>query len=151
MLSNQRAILLKPLISEKSMSLIKNNLYTFAVDRNSSKEQIANLVSRKFNVDVLAVKTINIKGKVKMQRSRQGFYTTQNFKKAIVQIKKNQKIALFEVATEEEKAKNVEIKTADTPKVKEKKSLLGRTKVRIESGDSDQELAKKGAKSLAEE
>jgi ribosomal protein L23 len=123
-----RAVILKPLVNEKSMSLVKGGFYTFAVDRNATKELIGKIVKEKFNVDVLSVKTINVKSKTKMQRTRKGYFETQNSKKAIVKVKKGQRIALFEEATRAEE-EEVKVTTAEGEKVvevKEKKGLLSR-------------------------
>src|SRR3989344_2879867 len=124
-------ILLKPLVNEKSMMLIKQNLYTFAVSKDAPKEAIKKIVESKFKVTVLSVNTVNILPKIKSQRSRKGNFKSGGIRKAIVKLKKGDKIALFEQATTEE----VEVRTAEGERqgsVKEKKSLLGRTKVRIE-------------------
>lgn len=123
-------VLRKPIITEKSMKLTGSGLYTFMVDKNSTKPQIARAVSDQFKVDVLSVKTINIKGEVKMQRRVRKSYLSGGFKKAMVQLKKGQKIAIFEQAPTEE----VVVTTAEgEPTVlKERKDILRRTKVRVE-------------------
>ncbi len=139
-------MLKRPLISEKSMNITKDGFYTFLVGLHSTKKQIAKLVKDRFKVDVLSVRTINVVGKNKTQRSRKGFFNTSPIKKAIVQIKKGQKIPLFEVVKDEKE--EVQIKTAEGEVIgttKEKKSLLGRTKVKI-SKLSPVEIEKKEAK-----
>ena len=128
-------ILKKPIINEKSMGLTKLGLYTFEVNRNATKKQIEEVVKSKFSVDVVSVKTINVSGKKKMQRSRKGYYVSSDFKKAIVQLKANQKLAIFETVNEEQ----VEVKTGESVPVKEKKSLLRGTKVRIEKEKKEDE------------
>ena len=123
-------ILRKPIITEKSMKFTESNLYTFMVDKEATKPQIAKAVSDQFKVDVLKVKTINVKGETKTQRKVRKSYQTKGFKKAMVQIKSGQKIAMFENAPEEE----VTVTTAEGEPVvmKEKKDILRRTKVRVE-------------------
>lgn len=124
------AVILKPLVTEKSMSLVKSGMFTFLVDKNATKSQIGKAVSGRFAVDVLSVSTVNMKSKTKLQKSRKGYFQKPSFKKAIVQLKKGQKIALFESAEKEE----VEVRTAEgevVGKTTEKKSLLGRTKIKI--------------------
>lgn len=127
-------IILRPLINEKSVSLAKNHFYTFEVSKEATKSQVEKEVKNRFKVDVLSVNTINLPRKVKLQRSRRGYFSTRGTRKAIVQIGKNQKIAIFESLSKVED--EVEVKTADSPKeepkVKEKKSLFGGTKVKIE-------------------
>lgn len=123
-------ILKRPIITEKSMKLADKHMYTFEVDKNATKDDIAKTVADKFNVKVLDVKTINVKGEMKSQRRVRKVYKTAGFKKAIVQVGKTQKIAMFETPKEEE----VAVTTAEGEKVmlKEKKDILGRTKVKVE-------------------
>lgn len=122
-------ILKRPIITEKSMKLAATNFYTFEVDKNANKLQIAKIVADKFNVKVLSVKIINVKGEIKSQRKVRKMYQASGIKKAIVQTDKNGKIALFETPKEE-----VTVTTAEGEpiRLKEKKDILGRTKVKIE-------------------
>lgn len=115
------------------MKLAGLGFYTFAVDKDSNKREIAELVEKKFNVEVVSVRTTNIKGKQKNQRSKRGFYKIQDLKKAIVGVKKGQKIALFEAILN---PKEEPVVTTGEPEVKEKKSLLKGTKVKIEKVSS---------------
>ncbi|OGE37765.1 50S ribosomal protein L23 [Candidatus Daviesbacteria bacterium RIFCSPLOWO2_01_FULL_39_12] len=124
-------VIKRPIITEKSMKLADQNLYTFEVDKDATKDQIARWVADKFSVKVLKVKTINVKGETKSQRRIRKFYKTTGFKKAYVQVKKGDKIALFETPKEEAVVTTVE---GEPIKLKEKKDLLGRTKVRVEKG-----------------
>ena len=122
-------ILQKPIISEKSMKLAGDGLYTFLVNRSSTKPQIAKAVKEAFKVDIISVKTINVKGEVKMQRKIRKNFTTKAFKKALVQVRKGQIIPIFETPKEE-----VTVTTAEgEPQVmKERKDIFRRTKVRVE-------------------
>ncbi len=124
-------ILKRPIITEKSMKLAETGLYVFEVDKNAAKPQIAKLVAEKFGVKVISVKIINSKGEMKAQKRVRKNYHTATIKKALVQVKKGDKIALFETPKEE-----VTVTTAEGEpiKLKEKKDLLGRTKVRVETG-----------------
>jgi large subunit ribosomal protein L23 len=89
-----REIIKKPLISEKSMGLMAENKYTFVVDKRANKIQIKNAVQDIFNVTVLDVKTLIVKGKVKRMGKYQG--KTPDKKKAIVTLKQGDKIEIFE-------------------------------------------------------
>ena len=122
-------IIKRPIISEKSMKLAREHLYTFEVDRNATKKAITKIVAEKFNVTVLAVKTINIKGEKKSQRRVRKLYQTTPFKKAVVRVGKGQKIALFETPKEEPVVTTAE---GEPIKLKEKRDILGRTKVKVE-------------------
>lgn len=130
-------IILRPLINEKSVALAKNKFYTFEVAKSATKKQVEKEIEKRFKVDVLSVNTINLPSKVKLQRTRRGYFSTSGSRKAIVQIPKDQKIAAFESLSKVED--EVEVKTADSPepKVKEKKSLFGRTKVRVEEQNEE--------------
>lgn len=120
-------ILLKPIVSEKSMKLAGSLSYTFLVGKNATKPQIAKAVTQQFKVMVLGVKTMNVKGEIKMQRRARRNYTTSSSKKAIVQIKKGQVIPIFEAP------KETVVTTAEgEPEIKEKRNLLRGTKVKVE-------------------
>ena len=124
-------VIKRPIISEKSMKLAEGYLYTFEVDKNATKTLIAKVVADKFNVKVLNVKTIVSKGETKMQRRARKSYRSISFKKAMVQIAKNQKIAIFETPKEEVAVTSAE---GEPQILKEKKDILRRTKVRVERG-----------------
>ena len=130
-----RATVLRPVINEKSMKLTEIGQYTFQVDRTVNKDQIAQSVAKKFGVTVMDVKVVNLPTKLKTQRNRRGTFEKPGFRKAIVKVKKGQKIAIFEVAQAEEEKENVEVRTAEgevVGKTKEKRSLLRGTKVKVE-------------------
>lgn len=113
------------------MKLAASGLYTFFVDKKARKPEIAKVVAEKFGVEVVAVKTISHKEEKKSQRRWRGFYTLPGYKKALVQLKNGQKINLFETET----GTPEELEAPKEVKVKEKKSLLKGTKVRIEKGE----------------
>lgn len=123
-------VLKRPIVTEKSMKLAQSGLYVFEVDEDATKPLIAKTVAEKFNVKVLEVKIINVKGKLKQQRKVKKVYKTGGFKKALVQLGKSQTIAMFETPKEEK----VTVTTAESEpiKLKEKRDFLGRTKVKVE-------------------
>jgi len=122
-------VLKRPIITEKSMKLAQSGLYVFEVDKNATKPLIAKTVAAKFNVKVLGVKVVNVKGKLKQQRKVRKVYQTSGIKKALVQVKKGDKIAIFETPKEEAVVTTGE---GEPIKLKEKKDILGRTKVKVE-------------------
>lgn len=122
-------ILKKPVITEKSMKLAQKGLYAFEVDKNATKPQVAKEVASRFNVKVLQVKIVNTKGKVKSQKRVRKNYTQSGAKKAYVQVKKGEKIAVFETPKEEAVVTTAE---GEPVKLKERKDILGRTKVKVE-------------------
>ena len=81
-ITDPRDIILAPVISEKSYSLIDDNVYTFLVHPDSNKTQIKIAIEKIFSVKVLAVNTANRQGKRK--RTRAGFGKRKSTKRAIV-------------------------------------------------------------------
>lgn len=87
-------VLKKPLITEKSTSLLADNKYTFEVDVKANKTEIKQAVESIFKVKVLKVNTMRVKGKLKRVRMIKG--RTPERKKAIVTLKAGDKIEIFE-------------------------------------------------------
>jgi large subunit ribosomal protein L23 len=71
----------------------KHNQYTVVADRRATKSEIRQAVQELFKVKVLRVNTLNVRGKAR--RSRTPFAgRAPNWKKAIVTLKKEDKISL---------------------------------------------------------
>lgn len=87
-------IIRKPLITEKSYSLLNENKYTFLVDTKANKTEIRQAIEKIFKVKVEKVSTMNIKGKLKRVRTAWG--KTPDRKKAIVKLRQGDKIEGFE-------------------------------------------------------
>lgn len=86
-------IILEPLITEKIAQATKDaNQYGFKVHPKANKKAIKSAVEKVFNVHVEAVNTINVGGKWRRVRFQPG--QTQDWKKAIVTVKKGEKIDL---------------------------------------------------------
>ena len=81
-IADPRDIILAPVISEKSYSLLDDNVYTFVVRPDSNKTQIKIAVEKIFAVEVASVNTLNRQGKRK--RTRAGFGKRKGTKRAIV-------------------------------------------------------------------
>lgn len=86
-------VLIKPMVSEKSMILMEENKYSFLVDRDANKIEIKYAVETLFNVRVLDVTTRNMKGKMKVQGRTRG--RRPDTKRAIVKLAEGNKIELF--------------------------------------------------------
>ena len=80
-------IILAPIVTEKSNDVLQEGKYTFKVNKNATKIEIANAVEKLFEVKVLKVNTISVKGKSKRVGYHQG--KTSDWKKAIVTIDTN--------------------------------------------------------------
>ena len=86
-------IIIKPLITEKSMDLIAEKKYAFKVAVDATKPEIAHAVEELFGVKVAAVNTINMKSKPKRLRYAEG--KTAAWKKAIVTLEADSKTIEF--------------------------------------------------------
>ena len=91
------SILISPLITEKSMVNAGKGKYTFKVANSADKLSIKKEVEKKFSVNVVAVTTIIVKGKVKRSGKKRLQKRTPDWKKAVVALKPGQKIDLFEL------------------------------------------------------
>ncbi len=87
-------IIRRPLITEKAQNLTAANKYAFEVDKRANKLQIKEAIEIAFSVNVAAVNTLMMKGKVR----RYGRAATKqpDWKKAIVTLVPGDKIELFE-------------------------------------------------------
>ena len=77
-------IIIRPVITEKSNDEMQAGKYTFEVNKKATKVDIAKAVEKLFDVKVLNVNTMIVKGKVKRVRYKEG--NTPDWKKAIVTI-----------------------------------------------------------------
>ena len=90
-------VIKRPIISEKSTLVATNlNQYTFEVDLDANKIQIADAVMKIFDVDVLKVHTMVMPLK-RGKRWRQYYVRKSAWKKAIVTLPPGQTIGLFHV------------------------------------------------------
>ena len=62
-------IIIAPVITEKSNDGMQEGKYTFEVNKKATKVDIANAVEKLFEVKVLNVNTITVKGKEKRYRN----------------------------------------------------------------------------------
>jgi large subunit ribosomal protein L23 len=93
---SDKAILLRPVVSEKSYALMDEGTYVFVVDTRANKIEIRDAVQTSFGVRVKSVNTMNRKGKRKRQRKQQGFGQRPDTKRAIVRLVGDDRIELFE-------------------------------------------------------
>lgn len=88
-----RDVLIRPVISEKSVGLVEENKYTFWVAPAANKIEIKAAVEKMFKVHVDDVHTMNVRGKMKRVGRYQGMTAAR--KKAIVKLKAGDKIEGF--------------------------------------------------------
>lgn len=89
-------ILIRPIVTEKSMIDAGVSKFTFEVAKNSNKGVIKKAVENKFKVNVVSVSTSVVKGKKKRFGNRRKEVLGPSWKKAIVRLKTGEKIGLFE-------------------------------------------------------
>ena len=87
-------VLKRPLVTEKSTLLQDSRRYVFEVASAANKMEIKKAVEASFEVDVLSVNTMNVKGKKKRFGPR--FSQMRSWKKAVVTVAPGQSITLFE-------------------------------------------------------
>ena len=88
-------IILKPVITEKSMLGAEAKKYTFKVAKDATKIDIARAIEEIYSVEVIKVNTINVRGKSRRYGRFEG--TTPSWKKATVTLsEKSKKIEFFE-------------------------------------------------------
>lgn len=80
-------IIIRPIITEKSNDGLQQGKYTFEVNKKATKVEIAKAVEKLFEVKVLKVNTMSVKGKEKRVGRNVGM--TSDWKKAIVTIDTN--------------------------------------------------------------
>jgi large subunit ribosomal protein L23 len=91
------SVILRPLVTEKSTALAIANKYIFEVDIRANKPQIKEAVETAFEVTVLEVNTMVMKGKKRGgQRSGRKVSYGNDWKKAVVTLIADDKIELFE-------------------------------------------------------
>lgn len=87
-------VILGPHMSEKSSIVAENhNTIVFKVATGSTKEEIKDAVEKLLEVDVEAVRTVNVKGKQKRTGARMG--RRSDWKKAYVTLKEGSELELF--------------------------------------------------------
>ena len=91
-----RNVLLRPIISEKSYSLMENGAYVFVVEPTASKVEIREAVETAFDVHVASVNTLNRQGKRKRNRRTGTYGKRPDTKRAIVRLQGDDRIELFE-------------------------------------------------------
>lgn len=94
-MNDPRSIVRRALITEKGTTLRETqNQYHFEVARDANKIEIKRAIETIFSVKVGTVRTQQLRGKVKRQGRSSG--RRSDWKKAIVTLKPDQKIELFE-------------------------------------------------------
>ena len=95
-MKNPRDVIIEPIVSEKSYSLLDDNVYTFKVHPDASKPEIADAVRAIFEVEVVKVNTLNRLGKQKRNRRSPTMGKRPDTKRAYVTLAPGHTIELFQ-------------------------------------------------------
>ena len=90
---NARDIIIAPVLTEKSVSVLGDKKYTFRVADGANKIEIAKAVEEIFGVKVAKVNTISMKGKKRRMGRFEGY--TSDWKKAVVTLTEESKTIEF--------------------------------------------------------
>ena len=91
----KKNMLKRPLLTEKITKLQDaNNQYAFEVDRRANKIEIKRAIEKRFDVHVLSVRTMNMKGKMKTLGRFTG--RRSDWKKAVITVKPGEELVVFE-------------------------------------------------------
>ena len=90
---NARDIIIAPVLTEKSVSVLGDKKYTFRVADGANKIEIAKAVEEIFGVKVAKVNTISMKGKKRRMGRFEGY--TSDWKKAVVTLTEDSKTIEF--------------------------------------------------------
>ena len=88
-MKDARDIIKRPIITEHSADQMADRKYTFEVSPAANKTEIKSAVEESFDVKVVKVNTLNIKGKFKRMGRHSGYRPDR--KKAIVQLSEDSK------------------------------------------------------------
>jgi large subunit ribosomal protein L23 len=92
-IADPRDVIVAPVVSEKSYSVLDQNWYTFLVHPDANKTQIKIAIQQIFDVRVLTVNTMNRQGKRK--RTKTGFGQRKTTKRALVKLADGDRIEAF--------------------------------------------------------
>lgn len=86
-------IIIRPIITEKTMDGTSQKKYTFEVDKKATKIDIARAVEELFSVKVSKVNTLHVRGQMRRQGRNEGY--TRSWKKAVVTLTEDSKTIEF--------------------------------------------------------
>ncbi len=132
-LQSAKSLNILPRLSEKGYALSQNRVYVVEVALNMNKHSVIRAIESQFDVNVIKVNLLNVKGKAKRSVSQQGRRVAdgrdKSIKKAYVTLAEGQSLPFYQAIEEEEqKAEKVqeriakEIEKQDKPKRRAKKA-----------------------------
>jgi large subunit ribosomal protein L23 len=88
----------KPILTEKASALTeKSNRFTFKVEPKANKLQIKSAIEKMYGVNILAINTMVVNGKLKSRNTKGGLVSGRSpkYKKAIVTLKDGETIDYY--------------------------------------------------------
>ena len=95
-MKDPREVVIRPVVSEKSYTLLDGGVYTFVVHPSASKPEIRDAIESIFDVRVTKVNTLNRKGKRMRNRRTNSFGKRPDTKRALVTLAPGDSIEIFE-------------------------------------------------------
>lgn len=86
-MKNPWEVIKKPVVTEKSMANQRKNVYTFIIAPDATKPEVKHSVEKVFNVQVAAVRTMKVRGKLKRMKNMLLEGKRKDWKKAYVTLK----------------------------------------------------------------
>ncbi len=86
-------IIIRPIITEKTMDGNAQKKYTFEVEKAATKIEVKQAVEAAFGVEVSKVNTLHVRGRLRRQGRYQGY--TKSWKKAVVTLTEDSKTIEF--------------------------------------------------------
>ena len=86
-------IIIRPIITKKTMTGVQNKKYTFEVAKAATKIDVARAVEELFGVKVDSVNTLHVRGRMRRQGRFEGY--TRSWKKAVVTLTADSKTIEF--------------------------------------------------------
>lgn len=93
----KNTVVIRPIITEKSIRDTQQGIFSFLVERNATKESIKSEVEQMFGVNVVSIATSILKGDTLSTGRKRVQVKKQPRKKAFVKLKEGQKISAFEL------------------------------------------------------
>jgi large subunit ribosomal protein L23 len=103
LLNKMKNIIIKPILTEKTLALSAKGTFTFAVEIFANKNQIIKAIEEMYSVHVVDVRTIITHGKIKRIGKKMQKIVVNKWKKAIIKLKNGELIDAFQISTDEKK------------------------------------------------
>jgi large subunit ribosomal protein L23 len=92
-----KEIIIKPVLTEKSLALAGKGIYTFKVAKLTDKAQIVKAMLDIYHVHATDVHTVSMTGKTHRVGKKMTKIQKMNWKKAMITVKKGETVDAFQV------------------------------------------------------